>query len=227
MKKDRLAWLLGGTRRRKAKVFSERGSFADRATTFEGNNYLAKDVLILDSSFGRYTYVNQKTKVSKADVGRYSCIGPESLIGGLGIHPVSHISTHRMFYHEGNPAWSGYSHGEGLVKEYQRVSIGNDVWVGARVTILDGVHIGDGVIVAAGAVVAKDVPPYAIVGGVPATILKYRFPADVIEKLLCLEWWDKDIRQAAKNGYFSKNLAELSKDDVDDYISELGAFLSE
>lgn len=73
------------------------------------------------------------------------------------------------------------------------VVIGSDVWIGARAAILEGVTIGDGAVVAAGAVATKDVPPYAIVGGVPAKIIKYRFDEETIKKLLELKWWDKDM----------------------------------
>ena len=72
------------------------------------------------------------------------------------------------------------------------VEIGNDVWIGSHVLILDGVTIGDGAVVAAGAVVTKDVEPYAIYGGVPAKLIKYRFPPKTIEMLLKMKWWDKE-----------------------------------
>lgn len=74
-----------------------------------------------------------------------------------------------------------------------QVSIGNDVWIGANVTIKRGVTIGDGAIVAAGAVVVKDVPPYAVVGGVPAQLIKFRFPDFIFDRLCRLQWWDYNI----------------------------------
>ncbi|MDE6773391.1 MAG: CatB-related O-acetyltransferase, partial [Treponemataceae bacterium] len=68
--------------------------------------------------------------------------------------------------------------------------VGNDVWIGQNVTIMPGIRIGDGAIIGARAVVTKDVPPYTIVGGVPAKPIRKRFSDDVIEKLLKLKWWD-------------------------------------
>lgn len=76
------------------------------------------------------------------------------------------------------------------IKRKGQILIGNDVWIGDGVTILGGVRIGDGAVVAAEAVVTKDVPPYAIVGGNPARVIKYRFPKDVIEKLERIAWWN-------------------------------------
>ena len=77
--------------------------------------------------------------------------------------------------------------------------IGNDVWIGLNATILDGVTIGDGAIVAAGAVVTKDVPPYAVVAGVPAKIIKYRFTESQIDFLLKFRWWEKDRKWIQQN----------------------------
>lgn len=79
--------------------------------------------------------------------------------------------------------------------------IGNDVWIGAYVNIIEGITIGDGAIIAAGSVVTQDVPPYAVVGGVPAKVIKYRFEQDIIEQLKKIEWWNKDQKWLKKNAH--------------------------
>lgn len=79
------------------------------------------------------------------------------------------------------------------------IYIGNDVWIGTQSTILTGVTIGDGAIIAANSVVSKDVPPYAIVGGTPAKVLRYRFDDDIIAKLVELKWWNWNIEKIELN----------------------------
>jgi tetrahydrodipicolinate N-succinyltransferase len=75
--------------------------------------------------------------------------------------------------------------------------------------LIDGVTIGDGAIIGAGAVVTKDVPPYAIVGGIPARLIKYRFEPDEIEFLLKLKWWDKDLEWIKNNSKLFNNIKKL------------------
>lgn len=79
------------------------------------------------------------------------------------------------------------------------IIIGNDVWIGYEAIIMAGVHIGDGAIIATRAVVTKDIPPYTIVGGIPANPIRKRFSDDIIQKLEILKWWDWPIEKSIKN----------------------------
>src|SRR4029077_13911661 len=78
---------------------------------------------------------------------------------------------------------------------FKRVVIGNDVWTGHNVNVMPGVNIGDGAIIAAGAVVTKDVPPFAIVAGLPATVKRLSFSEKIVERQLRLRWWDMELRE--------------------------------
>jgi acetyltransferase-like isoleucine patch superfamily enzyme len=129
--------------------------------------------------------------IGNVDIGRYCSIAYGVNIG-MFEHPVDWLSSSTRQY------LSGHVNGARSVpirkfNANPRTTIGNDVWVGTGATLIDGVTIGDGAIIAAGAVVTKDVPPYAIVGGVPAKIIKYRFNEEIIAKLLELKWWQYDI----------------------------------
>ncbi len=142
------------------------------------------------SRIGSFSYLGQGSRAVRTRIGRFCSIGPACRFG-LGMHPTQMISTHPAFYSLLEQSGTTFADAS-YFDEFSETTIGNDVWLGAGVIVRDGVNIGDGAIVAAGSVVAKDVPPYAIVGGVPARILRHRFGPDEVERLLALRWWDRD-----------------------------------
>ncbi len=89
--------------------------------------------------------------------------------------------------------------------------IGNDCWIGENVFYVGGITIGDGAVVLAGAVVTKDVPPYAIVGGVPAKVLKYRYDDDTIQFLLRIKWWNNSIEWLRENWQLMTDIDKLKE----------------
>jgi acetyltransferase-like isoleucine patch superfamily enzyme len=163
-------------------------AITDQESSFGNYVYIGKSD-IRKSTIDDFSYISNNTKICRTTIGKFCSIGPNSLVGGLGKHPTNLISTHPIFY---SPTWhSSISFvGKQYYEEFAQTLIGSDVWIGANVTILDGIKVGNGAIVAAGAVVTKDVPDYAVVGGVPAKVIKYRFTDPKIKQLLSLKWWD-------------------------------------
>lgn len=94
--------------------------------------------------------------------------------------------------------------------EKRKIVIGNDVWIGANVIIFEGVTIGNGAVIAAGSIIRKDVPPYAVVGGVDR-IIKYRFDKDTIEKLLDIKWWEWEDKKIRENVEYLKDVFSFIK----------------
>lgn len=160
-------------------------------------------------------------------IGRYSSIAP-NVRRMNGNHPIHRFTTSMITYLNPAPPFDKYYEDTGT--NFERVKneadltnngaivIGNDVWIGQDVLITTtGVTIGDGAIVAAGSVLTKDVPPYAIVGGVPAKVIKYRFDQSTINKLLALQWWQYGI------GDF-KNIN--GDEQIDDFIEKLETLIA-
>lgn len=184
---------------------------------FNGYNRIGENSKISNSTIGKFTYFGSNNVVNNIVIGNFCSLGP-NLIIGLGKHPTNFLSTSPLFYSPIN-CFNKRLATETLFKEYENTIIGNDVWIGANVFISEGVTIGNGVIVAAGSVVTKNVPDYAIVGGVPAKIIKYRFDNDIIKLLLNLEWWDKDINFLKSNASFFQG--QLNIDSLYNFISSV------
>ena len=166
-----------------------------------------------NSSIGHYSYVGYDCEIHNCDIGAFCSIANNLIVGGAQ-HPMDWVSTSPVFYNVSGG--SGHHLGNNTLPPDKRTTIENDVWIGSRVIIMQGVHIGNGAVVGAGSVVTKDVPPYAVVAGVPAKIIKYRFPDDKIERLQSSAWWtlsDDKLRSLNKfitnPDLFIENLIEL------------------
>lgn len=192
--------------------------FFNRNTVFEENNVIHNGVSIGNSVIGRCTYIGPNSILPNCKIGRFCSIAAQVRVVSA-THPTNtFISTSPCFFSVGKQC--GYTFveksifNEKLEVEGYDVVIGNDVWIGYNAKIIGGITIGDGAIIAMGAVVTKDVPPYAIVGGVPAKIIRYRFSENDVKKLLEIKWWNLPLNELKdKAQYFTdiKNIDLLTK----------------
>lgn len=129
-----------------------------------------------------------------------------SIARGVTIQEYFHDSGRITTYFIGRNVFGTKIEDEVLSKG--PVVIGNDVWIGTGVQIMSGVAIGDGAVIAANSTVTKDIPPYAIAGGVPARVIRFRFEPEMINELLEMQWWNWDIKKIKANKeLFSLNLS--------------------
>ena len=136
-----------------------------------------------DVQVGAHSYMNSGVIRERTDIGRYCSIAYDVAIG-LGAHATNLLSSHpfatKLVSREYVNPWTSWK---------ERTIIEDDVWIGRGVTVLQGVRMGVGSVAAAHAVVREDVPPYAIVGGVPAKVIRYRFDESTIKRLVESQWW--------------------------------------
>ena len=166
-------------------------------SSFEGSNKIGAKTSF-SGKMGRCSYIGAKSIVF-ANVGRYCSIASD-VVTISGKHPTKEwVTTHPAFFSTAKQCGKTYVSQPAFAEATERTQIGNDVWIGYGARILGGVKIGDGAIVAAGAMVTQDVPDYAIVGGVPAKVIRYRFTEEQIKKLQEIRWWEKDEQWLEKH----------------------------
>jgi len=153
-------------------------------------------------SMGSFSFTRSVFPINTV-IGRYCSIGARVSVMGVD-HPISRFTTANITYDRqaitnaqffrDYPEIENFQVNNNEPKNGLGVTIGNDVWIGEDVTIARGVTIGDGAILAAKALITRDVPPYAIMGGVPAKVIRYRFPQNVIDRLVEMKWWNYEVQ---------------------------------
>ena len=159
---------------------------------------------VIDCEIGKCSYLAYNVWAIKAKIGSFCSIGDGAYIGGAE-HPMDWVSTSPAFENVRNSCpKKRFANLE--IPLHKQTIIGHDVWIGHNAVIKQGVTIGNGAVIGSNAVVTKNVPPFAVVGGVPAKLIKFRFSEDQIQFLQEVEWWNFSDEQLSDLGYSFKDI---------------------
>jgi hypothetical protein len=179
--------LLGAKALGKKPVFHE--NVFVHESSFGAFTEIGANSSIVECVVGDYSYTAGDNQIIYSEVGKFSNIASHVRINP-GNHPIERVTLHHITYRR---SWYGLGEDDADFFQWRRdhrCVIGHDTWLGHNVTIMPGVTIGNGAVVGSGAVVTHDVPPYMIVVGVPARILRPRFPEKIADQLQHIAWWD-------------------------------------
>jgi len=181
------------------------------------SNRIGENSYVYNTTLGAYTYLSQNVTIMNTTVGKFCSIAQGACIS-LGMHPNhTFVSTSPVFFSIHEQCGVTFAD-QPYFEEMGKTIIGNDVWIGVNAIVKDNITIGDGAIIGAGAIVTKDVPPYAIVIGNPARILRYRFTDEQISFLLNFKWWDKNPSWLRDNFKLLHNIDEFISTLKDDHL---------
>lgn len=166
---------------------------------------------LLATTMGAYSYAHEHVDIAHAEIGRFCSIASHVRINP-GNHPMDRPTQHHLTYRRQAFGLGDDDAGYFAWRAEHRCRIGHDVWIGHGALIMPGVSVGTGAVVGAGAVVTRDVAPYAVVGGVPARVIRVRFDRAVVAGLQAIAWWDWDHATLAER--------------IDDLASDVDAFVA-
>jgi chloramphenicol O-acetyltransferase type B len=157
---------------------------------------------ILNVKIGKYSFCGYDCEISNCEIGSFTSIANGVIVGG-GMHPLDWVGMSPVFYKGRDSVKAKFSEFER--EPVKTTFIGHDVWIGRNALIKQGVRIGTGAVIGMRSVVTKDVPPYAIFGGNPANLIRYRFDSNTIERLLKSKWWELDDETLSRMAINIKN----------------------
>lgn len=184
-----------------AKIFRHVRGVAVWHSSLDGTSRVHSGSAVVHTTIARYSYGGHDCTFFHADIGPFCSIASRVSIGGVA-HPAHFVSTSPVFLSHRDSLKRKFAHHDYL--PLLRTKIGADVWIGEGAFIKAGVCVGHGAIIGMGSVVTHDVPPYAIVAGNPAKLIRYRFDNAVIDKLLAIQWWEwSDSRLSQFGSYMN------------------------
>lgn len=204
----------------KNKIFQKTKKFVGRFSHIDRNCKIHKKAKIISSEIYGNVIIDENSVIHKTLISGDVTIGKNTTLWGPNIQilsiknsikignfcSIARDVTIQEYFHDYNKLTTYFIgrnvFGENIETEVMSkgaIEIGNDVWIGTGVQIMSGIIIGNGAVIAANSTVTHNVPPYSIVAGVPAKIIKYRFSKEIIEKLLKIEWWNWDIEKIKQN----------------------------
>jgi acetyltransferase-like isoleucine patch superfamily enzyme len=170
--------------------------------------FISKNSFLSNSNIGDYSSIGRNSTLVHATLGRYCSVSWNVTIGATQ-HPMNRISSHAF----------PYVKKFGFVTQDHRFAtgtqVGHDVWIGANGVVMPGIKIGNGAVIGASSVVTKDIPDFAIVAGIPAKVVRYRFPEEVIARLNKSAWWNLEP------DLIRKHIADWQEDLNEEVLSRL------